>query len=493
MAELPFSPTPDLRQYAAEALAGPFSLLLDDGNLLAVDQVVRRVPGKRLVCSARLGTQPVYAKCFIGKQAARYATRDKRGSGWLAQAGIHTPALLLESALASQQARILIYAAVDADNAEQAWQALTPEPRLELALRLVAEVARHHRAGLLQTDLYLKNFLVDAQAVYTLDGDGIRRLRLLGRQCQRLDNLARLISKFDVDQVAAWLPALLAHYAHHARVALPGLLAMQQRITRHWQAEMQQYADKVQRTCTDVCTNKSAARYIAVNRRFDSAGLQRALQDPDRFLDAPDVRRLKSGNTCTVAAMEIDQRKLVIKRYNIKSFWHGLGRAWRPSRAVVSWANAFRLQLKGIATPTPVAVLERRHWGLRREAYLLTEFLAARDAVAFFADPSVPEDRRRLVAQRVATMFYQLYCLQLEHGDFKATNLLIHDHEPVLIDLDSMQQHACQRRFRRRHVRDLKRFLKNWQSDTATQQLLISALKTVYTDARVLQQAGIAN
>lgn len=484
---------PDLLSYANGTLTEPFGLRLDDGSLLQVEAVVRRVPAKRVVGRGVLNGKPVYAKCFIGPRAAQYAARDKRGATWLAEAGLATPALLLESAIVQQGASVLVYEAISASNAEQVWQATPEDQRLPLAMRLVEAVAAHHRAGLLQTDLYLKNFLVDGDAIHTLDGDGIRRLSGLGRRGKRLNNLAVLLSKLDVAPIGAWVPALLQQYASVMNEPPPEFSEMQRRITRFWQQEMQDYARKVQRTCTDVRTLSTATGYIAINRLYDSPGLHAALLAPDALLDGPGISRLKSGNTCTVAATEIDQRKLVIKRYNIKSFWHGLGRAWRPSRAVVSWANAFRLQLKGIATPVAVAVMERRRWGFRQEAYLLTEFVDARDAVEFFADHGMPDTVRSLVAQRIAQLFYQLYCLQLEHGDFKATNLLIQDQKPLLIDLDSMQQHACKRSFLRRHVRDVKRFFRNWRSDLVTRQLLMSAFKTVYTDTRVLQRAGIAN
>lgn len=482
---------PDLQQYAKGAAAATFGLVLDDGSELQSLEVVRRVPGRRLVCRGLLNGQAIYAKLFIGGQAAKYAARDKRGSIWLAQAGLATPAFLLESRVAEQGCEVLLYAAVPARNVEQILHGLDAGERLALARRLVAEVAMHHCAGLLQTDLYLKNFLADAQAIYTLDGDGIRQLRAFGRQRQQWDNLARLISKFDVDAVPSWLPSLLQQYATTAGEQLPDVGHMQQLIARHWQNEMHQYAKKVQRPCTDVHVEQTSRHYLAVNRPKDSPVLRQSLASPDLLLDAADALRLKSGNTCTVAAVEIDRRNMVIKRYNIKNFWHGMGRAWRPSRAVVSWTNAFRLQLKGIATPTAVAVLERRWLGLRREAYLLTEFVHACDAVEFYADASVGQEAREQVARRIAKLFFQLFCLQLEHGDFKATNVLIHEQHPLLIDLDSMRQHACKKRFERRHVRDLRRFFKNWQADVETSRLMKNAFRAVYTDSRVLDQAGI--
>ena len=482
---------PDLQRHSLETLPA-FDLVLDNGEQLQALEVVRRVPGKRIVCRGHWAGQEIYAKLFIGKQAARYAARDARGVRWLVAQQIATPALLLESSVVSLGCRVLLYAAVAGENAEQVWDGLDVEGRYALALNLVGEVARHHKAGLLQTDLYLKNFLVQDQRIYTLDGDGIRRLRMLGRGCQQRDNLARLLSKVDVEMVQAWLPGLLRHYAFVIEAKSEFSLGdMQRRIAKYWQYDMQQYAEKVQRTCSDVVTWQDSRGYAALNRLDDSPALRAALASPDDLFEQQGAQRLKSGNTCTVAAVQIDQRKLVIKRYNIKNFWHGLGRAWRPSRAVQAWSNAYRLRLKGIATPAVVAVMERRIVGLRRKAYLLTEYVEARDTAAFFADDAMSGQQRQQVALAIASMFYQLFCLQLEHGDCKASNVLVQGLQPMLIDLDSMRQHACLMRFRRRHVRDLRRFMKNWQSDAVSLHLLGSAFRAVYPDKDVLDQAGI--
>ena len=118
-----------LERYSREGSLGAhdstpaFELQLGAGDaadtVLQVLEVVRRVPGKRLVCRARWQGQEVFAKCFIGAGASKYAARDSRGVQWLAEAGIATPALLHDGATATGECRVLIYAAIAAANAEQ--------------------------------------------------------------------------------------------------------------------------------------------------------------------------------------------------------------------------------------------------------------------------------------------------------------------------------------------------------------------------------------
>ena len=466
--------------------------MLDDGTKLVCEEIVRVVPGKRVVLRGSWQGQPVYAKLFLGKQAQRYAGRDQRGVEALQAAGIATPALLSTTTISNETAVLVFAAVVDSVNTEQAWAAMGVEQRRELADKLVAEVARHHAAGLLQSDLYFKNFLLQGERILTLDGDAIRLLPRFLRERTAQINLAGLISKFDIEHEAEWLPALLARYAEvRGLPVVPGLSSMRRRIAEMRRINTERYAArKVFRQCTDVEVRRSCDRFTAITRGVTDEQTRQALASPELLLHAPE-RLLKQGNTCTVALASIGMRKVVVKRYNIKSFWHGLGRAWRRSRAAISWSNAHRLGMYDIATPLPLALVEKRWGPLRRTAWFISQYVDAPDAATFFADANHTGVEKAEAAERIAQLFHKLYLLRLVHGDLKASNILVEDGHPVLIDLDAMCHYRCQHWFRRRHVRDLRRFMQNWQRDRAMRQLFAQALGRVYQDRHLLQQAGI--
>jgi len=220
----------------------------------------------------------------------------------------------------------------------------------------------------------------------------------------------------------------------------------------------------------------------------------------DAFLVKPE-RNIKNGNTCTVGMAEFADKKVVVKRYNIKSFWHGFSRAFRVSRAAQSWANAHRLLISNIATAQPLALIEQR-WGvLRRRAYYLSEYVNAPDAKQFFAQ-CASDDEKLVVARRLAALLHKLYLLRYTHGDFKATNVKIAGLKPLLIDLDAMQAHGlgCFSAwwFERKHIKDLKRLMENWEDDAETSHLLTQALRLEYSfqhinaGDNILIRAGIA-
>jgi len=482
---------------------GAFRVSLADAPFIECLEIVRRVPDKRIVCRGIWNNQSVYAKLFIGDQAQRYAARDLRGVRALTEAGIATPSLLHAGAIAGRSAElgnigeVLIFATVaDSVNAEQAWDSLFDQgKRRLLAQSLVREVAHHHQAGLIQHDLYLKNFLLQGKKIYTLDGDSIRLMpKLLGRKAA-LKNLAILLSKFDVSDEAICFDELLALYAQvRGWQTAPDSNMMHALALAHQHKVAKDYAEKkVFRQCSDVQVEKTTDFFQAISHNFASEALRQALKNPDALLEDKQKYRLKSGNTCTVSTTEVDGREIVVKRYNIKNFWHGLSRALRPTRAAVSWANAHRLIIYRVAAAAPVALLERRYGPIRRQAYFLAEYIDAPDAVEFFADVTVNSVQKSVVADNIARMFYKLYLLRIEHGDCKATNIKIAGDKPVLLDLDSMREHRCDWFFSMRHMRDLRRFMRNWQQDRTIQRLLVQAFRAVYKDTGLLDRAGYKN
>jgi len=472
------------------------SVELPDVPSFLCEKIVRRVPGRRLVCQGTWGQHAVYAKIFIGENSAKYLARDKQGVNSLLQAGIVTPAILFAGLSRDGKAHIMLLEAIDdATNAEVCWRslALDSAQRLQLATNLVTQVVEHHRAALLQTDLYLKNFLVQNDKIYTLDGDGIRRLSGLFQKRQRLRNLATLFSKMDVlDDV--WIPELYAHYCKQLGTAYSltdetDVWTLTQKIRRQVACD---YADKkVFRSCTDVKVIRSFKRYVAIASDF---GVEdSALQSLDLAL-VDKSANLKNGNTCTIAKMAIANWLVVIKRYNIKNVWHGLNRAFRMSRAARSWANTYRLIISDIATHKPLALIEERLGCLRGRAYFLSEYMDAPDVSQYFSQ-SISLSEKEAVAHKLATLFYKLYLLKITHGDCKASNIKIVDGSPVLIDLDGMKAHSlcwlANPWFERQHVKDLKRLIRNWSGDVEIASMLKLAFVQKYTEFYPYEQNDI--
>lgn len=474
-----FSDTPDGQQVA-----------LADGSVLKILTVKRYLPQRRIVCRGVWQNQTVFAKLFIGKEALRYAHRDKAGVFALTQALIKTPVLMSEVAFSSAHGVALIFEAIEpALNAEELWQTLPLPARFDLMQQLVKTIAQHHRANLLQTDLHFKNFLVQQSTIYTLDGDGIRALSPLFKFRQKMHNLATLFSKMNVldDE---WIQDLHAIYCKEMDIPFSVKEAAHiGQLTQSKRAKIaSDYAEKkVFRTCTDVIVARSFRRYSALSQAFNVVNL--SAKELDHALNSSQ-NRLKSGNTCTVGSTHIANQNVVIKRYNIKNIWHGLKLSVSQSRAAKSWANAHRLTILNIATAKPLALIEARFGWLKRRAYFISEYIHAPDIAEFFAQTNDVLIKEK-VAHETALLFYKLKLLQISHGDCKASNIKIVGGKPVLIDLDSMQAHRCKLWFEKRHIKDLKRFMQNWADSPETGAIFKVAFMQVYDETEIYQLAPI--
>ena len=466
-----------LAQLARAGRAPALPLGLDlAGKALELQRLLRVLPDQRYVGIALWCGRPVLAKILVGGKAERHFQRELQGARQLAEQGLHTPELLAQGWQAGEGGWLLFDYLEGAESLWDAWRAVENQPLLNEAQQAVlgealAAIAQMHAKGLWQADLHLDNLLRHAGRVSIIDGGGVR-VEIAGKPLSRarvLENLGMFFAQLPAE-VQPFIEELLVHYllanGEHA-LPLEALLAEVDKV-RRWR--LRDYMKKIGRECS-LFSAKLGAFGLRVVRRECADELAPLLGQPDALLAGG--RALKQGASATVAQLRLDGRELVIKRYNIKGFAHWLKRFWRPSRAWHSWVEGNRLQLLGIATPQPLAVLERRWCWLRGRAYLITEYCGGQDIIARFQafhDGSPPESDLLALDRLFAALLRE----RISHGDFKGHNLFWDERQGrwSLIDLDAMQQHRSARSFAKAYARDRARFLRNWPADSALHQLL---------------------
>ena len=455
-----------LRQ-AGRMPATPFRVLFDDGSEATLQRLLRVLPGKRIVAEGTWRGRHVLAKLFVGSSSGRHWTRETQGIAALREAGIATPEVVASGQLHGGGRFLLTEFLAGARSLAERWEPLSRRPAGDAealaALRPAFEIlGRMHAAGLIQTDLHLANFLEQKGQIHVIDGDGVQHA---AGQGAALDNLALLIAQLPVVWETAQDEFVAAYGAHQEKLR-PDAAALAGAVARARAQRLKHFLEKTLRDCSQFAVSRNGSEFVAVVRS-EKSGLEGILADPDRALAGG--RPLKDGNTCTVARIEADGRPLVIKRYNLKNFGHALSRFWRPSRAWHSWLAGHRLAFYGIATPAPLAMREERFGPLRRRAVLINEFCAGRNLLEHL-DPEQPPPPAE--AEAIVTLFRTLRRLKLSHGDFKATNLLWHDGQIVVIDLDAMVQHTSESAWRRDWRRDRARFLRNWPAESVLHRWL---------------------
>lgn len=461
---------------AGRSPALPLSVTLADAAGSAELQLLsllRVLPGQRYVGAGIWRGTPVLAKLLVGNNAARHFQRELEGVKLMAAQGLTTPRLLADGLKEGEGGWLLFEYLEGAESLGDAWTAvealppLADEQHLVLGEALTA-VAQMHAKGLWQTDLHLDNLLRHNGQLYLIDGAGIKA-ETPGQNLSRqrvLENLGVFFAQLP-KRLEPFIEELLVHYLlANGEHALP-LEALQKQVDKVRAWRLKDYLDKAGRECTLFSVQRSLSGLRAI-RRPEVEAMLPVLEQADALIDQGHL--YKTGGAASVARVEVDGRKLVLKRYNIKNTAHWFKRFWRPSRAWHSWIEAHRLTFLDIATPKPLAVLEQRVMGLRSRAYLVTEYADGPDLIECFTPYIDSGDAPQEQLQALVHLMQQLIRERISHGDMKGHNLFWQNGQWSLIDLDAMCQHATQLSFAPAYSRDRARMLRNWPSGSALHQ-----------------------
>ena len=467
-------PTIDELRSIDHECAVPFelSVTLQDGTWASVscNKLVRAIPGKRLVFQARWQSQDVFAKVFLDPvSASRDSKREQQGSEALSKAGIDTPTLLYSGAL-SDGAYLLLFALIpDSVTFQQAWleSVHNKQGQHMLVERMYRVFASHHNAGFLHQDPHQKNFLVTDDVIYTLDCADIENLGAPPGRTRALDNLATFFAIMHADTddvVAVTFPVYCdARGKSFSDIELSILQSMV--ASRRLRSREHYLSGKIFRECTEFVSKKYRSRYIVYRRDNDSEAIRSFIEAPDQYVESHLDHYLKQGRSSTVAVVRFQERLFVVKRYNIKNLWKGVAHGWRRTRARQSWINAHRLLINGIKTAKPIILIENKFGPINLTSYFVTEYIPGPNIEKYLLTLSGNSNKRVAMVEKIRNIFQALRFHKLSHGDMKASNIIIDNDEPYLMDLDSMRKHTIDSIFASRHERDKQRFLRNWHNN----------------------------
>ena len=431
------------------------------GEPLEIVEPLRVLPGRRIVARALWRGQTVLAKLFLGpasEENQRAATLEAEGLRAMQSASVPAPAVILSAGFAAGGQVLMLEFLESSHTLAQVWSDSPARrtPMLAQLENLFLLLGRLHAAGFGHDDLHLGNVLLAEGQAYLIDGDAVRAFPFdaSARAAAQLANLALCCVQLPLWTLPAW-PALLAAYAAGG-AALPANGALEIAVRAARARRLRHFMSKTGRDCTQFSIERRLTCVTACVRAWREL-LAPALRAPDDWVARGAM--LKDGGTCTVVRVAAGDIDCVVKRYNLKGVRHALSRAWRPSRAWHSWRAGHLLQHLGIATPEPLAVLEERLGPLRRRAFLVTRHCPGRPLLEHLEAEREPSPAE---ATALLEFFQAMHGMRIEHGDFKATNLLWHDEQIWVIDLDAMHRHASKRTYVRAWRRDRRRFLANW-------------------------------
>ena len=178
---------------------------------------------------------------------------------------------------------------------------------------------------------------------------------------------------------------------------------------------------------------------LLVRKDIAKAHLLEILKDPDRLLDESDLLYKDSFRT-KAGRIRLDGRRFFLKRYNRRGLLHTIKTAFRPSRPWRLFHVTGHLIQKGVRTPAPAALMERRTMGLVQASYLLTDYVDGKRIRQAMMEMKQTRGWRRGMLAGLASLVGSLHDAGVIHGDMKANNFLVQkpysDIRLWVVDLD---------------------------------------------------------
>jgi len=451
----------------------PFCLRLKDKQVVFCDQVLRLVPGRRMVVAGIWHGKPAVAKLFYDTRAKQHMEKDIAGIRSLQKNKIPTPELLYEGVTEDKKIYVMLLERIlESKNLDEIWKERhNTEELVPLLKNIIIEIATQHVLGLLQQDLHLKNFLLTEKAIYTLDGGQIQEFDgLLGKQVST-HNLALFLSQLGMG-AQHYQESLFRYYADARgwKLKSEDFTDFFLQIKKCNELRWSKFEKKIFRDSTQFVVLDKGKYTGSYNRQYDAPQFQTFLADPESvFTDR--ARLLKKGNSATVIKVRLDNRDYVVKRYNMKNIWHRLRRCLRTTRAAHCWRLANKLALFDVATAHPVAYLESKKFGMRGVSYYVTEYVSGIHAGDYLNRNLSKSDKTQAMVKRISDLLKSVAKVDVTHGDLKISNILVNAREqPVLIDLDGAAEHPSLSGLRKAWHKELDRFLLNFKANPGLQK-----------------------
>jgi len=481
---------------------------------LAADPRAERVKGSeggREVFRVRAGEVVLYAKLFrpVGwwgwlrrQLAGSDAARERRITEYARSHGIGAvePVATAEAAIRGREVDS-IYITLGREEVrplEECWQQLAcaaaGQRRLKNAvIDAVAELlARAHQNGFEHFDLHASNVLIrtrcgEYRALF-VDLHDIRTGRRVS-DAGIVRNLAQLNQWFSWHATVSDRVRFLERYVHWHREVRGaaacgrelrgdrrGLIeALEWAIRRHANALYARRDRRLLRTGSyfarlDLPDGWRAHTYLACKHPMPGSRVSRMiftgqqwrewLGEPAAWFTPTDRSRvIKDSTTAIVCRQRLDAGEgepleVVCKRSRPRNPLKLLRYALLGSRPMLTWKKGNALLHRRIPTARPLAVLERRRFGLVLDSFVITEYLEDGhdlDSLLVMELRALPADRERRVklwlSQELARLVRLMHGQGFVHRDFKAPNIMV-QWSPIsddlprlsLVDLDGLRQ-----------------------------------------------------
>ena len=441
--------------------AASFAFDVPSIGTITCTQVFRVIPGRRIVCVGKLGRNRVLVKLYFHPRRAKiHWRRSDTGCQVFVDRSLTAPKILFSGYLPQHELYAMVFEYIE--NAVRFDTALANTPnegqRQQLFDQVMACLARHHEQGIIQNDLHMGNLLLQGNAIYSVDGDQVHSyLHPVGKR-PSLANLAVFLSYCSPIHDAV----IARHYRaycsvrgwHVASRDTRKLIGIVKRVRKRHLAS---YMKKVFRSRDPFIVRKTHDYFSVRDRKAWDDEFTAVCNNPRAFVSECNGLHPDNDHSCqlsingqpiTLYSACVSENRL-LRRHGIISR---------------RWQNALRLNLLGIHTPRPIALIEKRESSGIWYAFLIVRSCEGILAQDFFASNSVPHYDKDVAAKRIAKAFLAMKQTGISVRSVRSTNVLISNLEPIFLDVTQLNQAIFPNRFG--VLKAVREFLQEWPNDS---------------------------
>jgi tRNA A-37 threonylcarbamoyl transferase component Bud32 len=303
-------------------------------------------------------------------------------------------------------------------------------------------IAKIHEEGFFYRDLHAGNILVStgenqSVQIYPIDFHKVWHINRLPLW-MRFRDLAQLKNSLTLSQTDQL--RFLKSYARRAPVLGDKLKESVKKINKKaaklWRVHLKSRTKRCLLVSSEFAVKKGSAMSLYFRKVYSEPVIMAILQGYDNYSSTTTV--LKKTKKEVVASLSVTDspdfpfEHLLLKESRIHAFSRKLFLTLTRSRAKKAWIAARGLQVRGINTPSSLALIEMKHLGLITRTILISEFIEnayeLNDFVLkFFKDKntSLSLFTKQSFIDQLAKLVKKLHENGIYHADLKSNNILV--------------------------------------------------------------------
>lgn len=325
--------------------------------------------------------------------------------------------------------------------------ALTAQQRFALTRQLARLSASMHSAGMVSRDYHAGNIVIRPSA------DGGFELFLIDLHSARIlkkPHPAPIIN--DLAKLANSLPASLSTrlrflHEYYQQAPVPGMPLPEciRRISRMSERLEARRIKSRSRRCVLKSSAFEVARTISERycgrRDFGHAAARGLIGQHLKLCPSSGSIIKQSSKSVLTTHVLASGETVCVKGYRDRGALYALASLFFRSRALKSWRAANGLVVRGLLTPQPLAMIEKRFGPLVRESYYICRWEGrAPELNAYIKARQWTQADKKNFMRCLAHTVAGLHARGVYHGDLKSTNILVREYDSswdfLFIDLD---------------------------------------------------------